>query len=516
VFVLPQADEQALRQVYDAACDGSPFELWRAEDQHGPQVVERLGIVGLVRVVNDDHVVPTFAAAVQLGAREVELARRIFGVLRDEARKRGEGVLARDELARVLGTPDAEIDRAVRILPAVPGAPVRIVGAETGLPLTRDMKRWDGRLPNSPLPQHPILAQLAAMYHYGVRQFRGVSVGSVPVAADLDLRGVTITDSNVARAQLIGVRLDEACIERTDLSGANLTRASFKGATLRDVNFGSHDGSPAELRYSEFDNATLERVEMINVGFADASLRAATLRRVNFGPHDVAGADLESVGFEDNCGFDIEVLRGASWSVIYLAGVPCFPTGPQPLAFQRRRLGWAVIVRGVDHGAVERRGCAALDVLTRHPDCESHVLDLERAELGEEVGPPEWSTSSAVDELLVQVNLQQLADGKKSARLDDVARARLAALLRYLLCLEQLEDGEEIREIRDHVVGQIGTGDAERFPCAGPVEKIRKRAVGRMQATLAAIAGQDADLQHVFEGAFELREFCRYSPAPLL
>lgn len=535
VFVLPEADEAALRQLYDAGCSGQALELWRSEEQHGRQVVERLGIVCLVRVVRHEFVVPTFAAAIQLAAPEVEVAHRIFCALRDEARRVGGGSVALAELQRLTGVNEQQLSRALVVLPTIPGEIMRVHGpggvrfrhlrdetpanTDAGLPLTRELKRWEGRLPESALPQTPILLQLPTMYLYGVREFRWVSTGPAAIAPALDLRGVTISDSNLAMAGLVGARFDEARIERTSFLGADLTEASFERATLRDVVFGRPPAPSAQLRRARLDHALLERVDMIGVGLADASLRSATLRRVDFGPHDVAGAELDSLRFEDNCGFDIDALVGAAkWSVIYIDGRPVYPTGPDPLVLVRRALGWAVIVRGVDRGATDRKGPAGLAVLTENPEHEFHVLDLERAELGEAIRPPEKATDSTLDGLLRAANFVALADAKKYPRLDDVGRARLAALLRYLMLLQQNpgDAAGEINEIRDHILAEVGEGECKRFLCAGPVEKMRKRAVGRLRSTLSAIAGDDGALANGLAEAFDLHEFCRYRPGPLL
>lgn len=499
----------ALRELYEAACSGDPKPLWGAEEVYGADVVKRLFLVGLLRVPPGERVLPTFGAALQLQMPEVETARSILLALRDQARAHGVGFVPVNELVAMLAADAGEVRRALCVVPSIAGAEVACAGTrgfDAALQLTPALQRWNGALPTSPVRQRPQLEQMVAMHRYGVREFVGVTTGSVPLPAGADLTGVRIEASKLTNAPLVGAVLDDAVIESTDMSGAVLRGASLRRATLRNVLLGRSGQPAASLREANFDDARLEHVEMRGVDLADASLRRAVLRRVMFEPCDVAGAMLDDLRFEDRCGFDFEDLaRDADFSILYIDGVRWHPTGPDLLRLERRDLGWAVIVRGVDRGAVNLKGCAGLAALAANPDTEFHVLDLERAELGKSIDAPGEASVAMIEELAERAGVTD-ASLERVAKLQLRPRVRLVAVLRYLVALN---DAKEVENLQMHVAQELG---GAQFQCTGAVEVARKRAVGKLRTAVAAISEGDGSLRDELRSAFELREFCCFRP----
>ena len=74
-----------------------------------------------------------------------------------------------------------------------------------------------------------------------------------------------------------------------NLSGANLTNASFGGANLRDANL-----SGADLRYANLSGADLTRASFNGAKLSDADLSGADLTGANF-----TGASLTNVKLDE-------------------------------------------------------------------------------------------------------------------------------------------------------------------------------------------------------------------------
>jgi uncharacterized protein YjbI with pentapeptide repeats len=522
VFVLPEADDEALRVIYDGTCVASPVELWRVEERYGASALERLRVVELI-VVGAEQVTATLTAAIHMGAPEASLAGKLLTILRDEARDVGEGHLGIADLCARMNSTVEEVRRTLRVLHLIATDKERdsvTRGEQWRIPVSSELKRWNGRLADSPMPRPPLrLGQLATLHLYGIREFCDVRTGpTTAVFANVDLRGATIRNSTLVLANLPGARLDDGTLENVDLRGANLFESSLRNATLREVCMDAHGNHVTDLRRAVLDGAVLDRVQMNQIAIADASLRGVTMRRVYFGPSDPSGMNLDKARLEDRCAIDLERLATeADWSVVYLEGEAIYRNAP--LVIDKRDLGWAIMLDGVDRGAIDLRGCAGLRVLTRNPDCGIHVFDLERVTLDHDVDDVgRRLTDEGLALLLETAKLKEVAAAKRFTALDAPSRARLVAALRYLVFIDlggrsgNETLGSEAEALRRHIVAELGEDGSSRFPCAGPIEKMRKRVVGQLRTALDRITECDGRLTFALADAFTLREFCSYRP----
>jgi uncharacterized protein YjbI with pentapeptide repeats len=108
------------------------------------------------------------------------------------------------------------------------------------------------------------------------------------------LRGVDLTNANLARADLEGAHFEFARLLEADLYGANLEGANLKGATLHRAHL-----EEAHLEGANLEGATLYRAKLGGANLEGANLEGVNLRRASLEGANLQGASLEGADLQD-------------------------------------------------------------------------------------------------------------------------------------------------------------------------------------------------------------------------
>jgi hypothetical protein len=127
--------------------------------------------------------------------------------------------------------------------------------------------------------------------------FRGGPVGDRLVCADL--RGMDLTQANLAEADLHGADLRDANLTQAHLTGADLTGANLTGADLGQADLQGAVLTDAVLRGADLSQAYLTGADARGADFADADLIQADLRAADLRGADLRGADLTQAEVDD-------------------------------------------------------------------------------------------------------------------------------------------------------------------------------------------------------------------------
>ena len=126
-------------------------------------------------------------------------------------------------------------------------------------------------------------------------QGKGGSGGRIDALEELHHDGVP----------LVGVDVSNAFLQGVDLNGANLLRANFRSADIRD---GSFVGS--QLEDADLTSANLRHADSQRADFHNANLEDADLFGANLGQADLTGAHLAKADLRNTD------LHGANWQEI--------------------------------------------------------------------------------------------------------------------------------------------------------------------------------------------------------
>lgn len=132
------------------------------------------------------------------------------------------------------------------------------------------------------------------------------------VLRDNDLSGAVLKRTNLsstdlADAQMLGVTMVEANIDRARLQGANLegsdlrkvqgSRANFKDANLVGVHLEKSELLRADFSGANLENADLSKAELGRAVFVEANLAGVDLSFTNIARANFVGAELKNVDF---------------------------------------------------------------------------------------------------------------------------------------------------------------------------------------------------------------------------
>jgi Pentapeptide repeats (8 copies) len=136
-------------------------------------------------------------------------------------------------------------------------------------------------------------------------QGKGGSGGRIEALRELNADGVS----------LVGVDLSNAFLQRVHLPNANLLRANFDAADLRDGVFTGSNMEYASLRSANFrganlTNANLERADLEDSDFVGATLSGANLRHANLKSADLRNTDLRGIHWENITAIDAANVYG--------------------------------------------------------------------------------------------------------------------------------------------------------------------------------------------------------------
>jgi uncharacterized protein YjbI with pentapeptide repeats len=128
-------------------------------------------------------------------------------------------------------------------------------------------------------------------------QGQGGSGGRIQALQDLNAEKVSLAAVSAAKADLTGVKLPHADLERANLSGSKLDRADLHEANLWKVDLSKAIMVEANLSKSKLIGAKLIGATFRGADFSDAILRgtnfsSADLSRVNLRGADLSGANL--------------------------------------------------------------------------------------------------------------------------------------------------------------------------------------------------------------------------------
>ncbi len=105
---------------------------------------------------------------------------------------------------------------------------------------------------------------------------------------------ISLWRADLSRADFSGAHLRD-----TDFSGADLSRADFSGAYLRDTDFSGADLSRADLSRADFSGAHLRDTDFSGAYLRDTDFSGAKLGLVNFSGSDLSRADLSRADLSD-------------------------------------------------------------------------------------------------------------------------------------------------------------------------------------------------------------------------
>lgn len=165
--------------------------------------------------------------------------------------------------------------------------------------------------------------------------------------SEVFLIGANLTNTNLSKAQLCGIRLRQSDLRRADLHEANLSGADLKSTRLGDVNFSRAslervDLSSADLTMAKLIGADLSMSKLIgsNLGWAnltEADFTDCTMTGVQLGNVDLSQTKgLETVGHlgPSTIGIDTIYRSGGKIPEVFLRG-----TGvPEPFIVQMKSL----------------------------------------------------------------------------------------------------------------------------------------------------------------------------------
>jgi len=114
----------------------------------------------------------------------------------------------------------------------------------------------------------------------------------------LDLRGIQLTESNLAKIALPFAHLEEADLLRVHLEGAYLRGAHLTGANLLEAHLEGADLTGGRLEGADLKRAHLEGANLRMAHLEGADLRAAHLEGADLSAAHLEGADLSAAHLE--------------------------------------------------------------------------------------------------------------------------------------------------------------------------------------------------------------------------
>ncbi len=122
-----------------------------------------------------------------------------------------------------------------------------------------------------------------------------------------NLYSANLSGANLSRADLRASNLYGSEIGNANLSGADLREAKLIGAVLVGADFSS-----ADLSGADFDNANLASANLSDTNLSRAKLRGADLAGVDLSRADLSGADLSNaiIGYTHFTALDLSKVKG--------------------------------------------------------------------------------------------------------------------------------------------------------------------------------------------------------------
>ncbi|CAG9819267.1 unnamed protein product [Phaedon cochleariae] len=174
-----------------------------------------------------------------------------------------------------------------------------------------------------PLTRRDVIDALIKCPYTAELRFQGVNLSGADLSR-LDLRHINFKYANLQGCKLTGSNMSWCCLERADLSHANMDNAqllvilgvkglcaNLEGVSMKTCNFKDPGGSRANLESVNLKGAILEGSDMGCVNLRVATLKNANLKNCDLRAAVLAGADLENC---DLSGSDLHEanLRGAN------------------------------------------------------------------------------------------------------------------------------------------------------------------------------------------------------------
>ncbi|KOP24867.1 low-complexity protein [Hapalosiphon sp. MRB220] len=181
-----------------------------------------------------------------------------------------------------------------------------------GLPAIPDLKRMNQSLAEDLESTSQRESRQRRLQHNQQAINKIIAVNSAKVN-DLDLSRIQLFQYGAADRPIFNLALDKADLSGINFKGANLSFASFKGATFRGV---GDDGrwdtfddwianlNGAQLKQANLSEANLSRVLMVGTDFSRANLKGAKLSNArlvgaNLSSAQLMGADVSSAVLEN-------------------------------------------------------------------------------------------------------------------------------------------------------------------------------------------------------------------------
>jgi hypothetical protein len=460
---LPDADRSALEMVCTAHLAGQHLPTWQVEERWGSDVLVRLRMAGLVRVVSESTIEGSWRGWGIAFPDKVAAYRKLLADLQSEVRSGG-----------IPSSVSAEQGALLRIMPRIDG--LELADGTNGQ--SCDIRITVARFAPFNLDQLSsqvtsyALHSLPILHMYGMRDFANVQPSF----------------------------------------GLSMKGANLAGSTIKDSNFGTVD-----LSGICFDNCVFERCTFERTVIQDASFRSAKFTRCLVRPRDLRGTTLEGAEFLDHSELWYPwLLDHTTWDVLHFEGQPYYRTGPAPLIVEKRPLGWEMIFRGESRGTLDLKSMPVLAGLISHPDQPIHVLDAESCvvrPVGSPVGGP--PAKLELRDLLTAARLDEALEKGRYAQLDDMERWRLAAIARRLILLDELEGTDaaallpdDRASLREFVVDHLRKPKLSLPQGTGPVKKAVARVCAGLQELVDRTHAADPELGSFLDSVLERQEFC--------
>src|SRR5262249_45003547 len=126
-------------------------------------------------------------------------------------------------------------------------------------------------------------------------QGKGGSGGRIDALEELHQDGVPLVGVDVSDAFLQGVELNGANLPRADFRSADIRDGSFVGSQLEDADLTSANLRHADLQKADFHNANLEDSDLFGANLGQADLTGAHLAKADLRNTDLHGAKWQEI-----------------------------------------------------------------------------------------------------------------------------------------------------------------------------------------------------------------------------
>jgi hypothetical protein len=157
-------------------------------------------------------------------------------------------------------------------------------------------------------------------------QGKGGSGGRVEALQELNSDHVPLVGVDVSGAFLMGIRLEDSKLVRSNFSAADVRNSDFRGTDFSDA-----DLHAANFRYSNFSKTSFQRAQL-----DDADLVGANLSDADLAGASLVGADLRETNLSNIHWRGVASIKGAN-----IHGAQNIPEGFAPWAMQNGAINTA-------------------------------------------------------------------------------------------------------------------------------------------------------------------------------